>query len=149
MLNKLPARKKEKFLKVILKEVTNNLSSGAYEVLDRSESEHVRRTKAEKIMKSRYVLTEKGVEVEEVEKLQQEGLLIEDNDPALGPRKAKARHVMKGFSEQGAEDLASTTPQVAKETVFFTLQVISSMQWELGHLDFISCWRHDIPGTLC
>ena len=100
-LHKLPARKKEKFMAAITKEVTNNLNSGAYEVLSRTESEHIRRTKGDKIMKSRYVLTEKGVDVEEVEKLAAEGLLLEDSNPQLGPQKAKARHVMKGFSEQG------------------------------------------------
>ena len=35
-LHKLPARKKEKFMAAITKEVTNNLNSGAYEVLSRT-----------------------------------------------------------------------------------------------------------------
>ncbi|CAJ1448574.1 unnamed protein product, partial [Effrenium voratum] len=30
-------------------------------------------------------------------------------------RKAKARHVMKGFSEDGAEQLEAATPQVTRE----------------------------------
>ena len=55
---------KEKFMKAIQKEVRNNIETGAYEVLDAEESEHVRRTKGDKIVKSRYVLTEKPIEPE-------------------------------------------------------------------------------------
>ena len=62
----MTAELKTKFDKAIKREVQNNIDSGAYEILDRSESEHIRRTKPDKIVQSRYVLTEKGIEAEDV-----------------------------------------------------------------------------------
>lgn len=85
-------------------------------------------------MKSRYVLTEKPVEPHEVEPLRAEGLLLDNQDGDV--LKAKARHVMKGYPESNSEDLEPTTPQVAKDTVFFVLQILASMKWTVGHLDF-------------
>lgn len=90
-------------------------------------------------MKSRYVLTEKPVEPHEVESLQKEGLLLDNKEGEV--LKAKARHVMKGYSEANAENLESTTPQVAKETVFFVLQILASMMWTIGHLDFTQAFH--------
>jgi len=138
-LNKMTKKEREKFQAAILKEIKTNLKSNAYEVLTREESELVRREKPEKIMKSRYVLTEKPVEPHEISDIRAQGLLLEGNETE--PAKAKARHVMKGFSETGAEDLDSTTPQVAKETAFFVLQILASMAWELGHLDFTQAFH--------
>jgi hypothetical protein len=138
-LNKMTKKEREKFQAAILKEIKTNLKSNAYEVLTREESELVRREKPEKIMKSRYVLTEKPVEPHEISDVRAQGLLLEGNETE--PAKAKARHVMKGFSETGAEDLDSTTPQVAKETAFFVLQILASMTWELGHLDFTQAFH--------
>ncbi len=131
--------KQQKFDKAILKEIKNNLLSGAYEALDRERSETVRRDKPDLIMKSRYVLTEKAVEPHEVEPLREEGLLINSEEGEVV--KAKARHVMKGYSEAGAEDLESTTPQVAKDSVIFTLQILASNRWTIGPLDFTQAFH--------
>ena len=60
----------KKFDKAILKEINNNMQSGAYQALSRGESEQIRREKPDLIMKSRYVLTEKTVEPHEVEAMQ-------------------------------------------------------------------------------
>ena len=57
----MTAEMKAKFDKAIQREVRNNNESGAYEILDRTASEHIRRTKADKIVQSRYVLTEKAM----------------------------------------------------------------------------------------
>eukprot|EP00435_Cladocopium_sp_Y103_P067523 s922_g30.t1 len=138
-LNKMTKLEKERFQKAIQKEIKTNLQSGAYEFLSKEESEKIRRTKPEKVMKSRYVLTEKPIDPEDIAKVTQEGLLLPDQSD--GPCKAKARHVMKGFSETGAEFLDSTTPQVAKETAFFVLQVLASMRWLIGHLDFTQAFH--------
>ena len=138
-INKMTKQEKEKFQAAILKEIKTNLKSGAYEFLSREESEKIRREKPEKIMKSRYVLTEKPVEHHEVPDLRDQGILLDGKEQE--PMKAKARHVMKGFSENGAEDLDSTTPQVAKETAFFVLQIITSLGWILGHLDFTQAFH--------
>ncbi|CAL1135428.1 unnamed protein product [Cladocopium goreaui] len=132
-------KNQRKFDKAILKEIKNNLQSGAYQALTREESEQIRRDKPDLIMKSRYVLTEKPVEPHEVEPLQKEGLLLDNNEGEV--LKAKARHVMKGYSEANAEDLESTTPQVAKDTVFFVLQILASMKWIIGHLDFTQAFH--------
>ena len=48
---------------------------------------------------------------------------------------------MKGFSESEAGFLDSTTPQVAKETAFFVLQILASMKWLIGHLDFTQAFH--------
>lgn len=93
------------------------------------------------------------VEHHEVPDLREEGLLLDGRDQE--PMKAKARHVTKGFSETGAEDLDSTTPQMAKETAFFVPQVIASLRWTLGNLGLSSCRgsdpaeipREGIPGA--
>ena len=73
------------------------------------------------------------------ENLSKEGLLLDNSDGEV--LKAKARHVMKGYSETNAEDLESTTPQVAKDTVFFVLQILASMRWLVGHLDFTQAFH--------
>eukprot|EP00435_Cladocopium_sp_Y103_P007762 s2900_g2.t1 len=138
-LSKMTKKEKEKFQAAITKEIKTNLKSEAYEFLSREESEAVRRDKPEKIMKSRYVLTEKPIEPHEIADIRDQGLLLENDSDE--PLKAKARHVMKGFSETGAEDLDSTTPQVAKESAFFVLQILASMAWILGHLDFTQAFH--------
>ena len=138
-MKQMTITEKQKFQKAMAKEINNNLESGAYEILGTKESEAVRREKNDKILKSRFVLTRKPLEPEDVEKAQKEGILLEDEDGL--PCKAKARHVMQGFSENGAEDLPSTTPQVAKDSVIFTLQILCSNQWEIGNLDFTQAFH--------
>ena len=117
--------------------------------MSREESERIRREKGDLIMKSRYVLTEKAVEPHEIEVLKKEGLLLDDETGEM--LKAKARHVMKGYSEANAENLESTTPQVAKDTVMFTLQMLASHQWTIGHLDFTQAFHSgdQIQRELC
>eukprot|EP00435_Cladocopium_sp_Y103_P068193 s512_g31.t1 len=136
---RLDHNNKKKFDKAISKEIQNNLKSGAYEVLSREESEKIRREKGHLIMKSRYVLVEKAVEPHEIEVIRGEGLLLDDETGEM--LKAKARHVMKGYSEANAENLESTTPQVAKDSVIFTLQMLASHQWRIGHLDFTQAFH--------
>lgn len=55
-------------------------------------------------MKSRYVLTRKPCEPEDIASAQAEGILLDDETD--GPHKAKARHVMQGYSENGSEEIA-------------------------------------------
>ena len=130
---------REKFTKAMSKEVSNNLETGAYIILDAKESERVRRDCPDKIMKSRFVFTEKPLEPEDIEKTRKEGLLLDHS--AIGICKAKARHVMQGFSEKGAEYLPSTTPQVAKDSVIMTLQILCSLGWTIGNLDFTQAFH--------
>ena len=134
---------KEKFMKAIQKEVRNNIETGAYEVLDAKESEHVRRTKGDKIVKSRYVLTEKTIEPEDVPAAITEQIDILDEPE--NPKKAKARHVMKGFSEENSEYLEVTTPQVSRDSVVFVLQLLSSLRWIPGYLDFTQAFHSGDP----
>ena len=131
------------FKKAIEKEIRNNIETGAYEVLSPQESERIRREKEDKIVKSRYVLTEKGIEEEDIDKARCEGVLLADDGPSS--KKAKARHVMKGFSEENSEYLEVTTPQVARDSVMLTLQLLCSRRWKPGYLDFtgLSQWRPD------
>ena len=140
-LKQLGGERKQAFLKAIRKEIQNNLDSGAYEFLTPTESEEVRRKKFEKLIQSRYVLTAKTLEPEEVMKAQQEKILLPPEGEQDEPQKAKARQVMKGFSEQEAEGLEATTPQVGRESVLFTLQLLSSFGWEPGYLDFTQAFH--------
>ena len=135
----LTPEQRTKFDRAIQKEIKNNIESGAYEILDRTTSEEVRRNKADKIVQSRYVLTEKPIEVEDIEKAKNEGVLI--NNEGEASKKAKARHVMKGFSEENSEYLEVTTPQVGRETVLFSLQILASLGWIPGYLDFTQAFH--------
>ena len=128
-----------RLIKAIAKEINQNLASGAYELLDRTTSEEVRRSKPDKIMGSRYVLVKKPLEDAEVDKARVEDLLLDDQEH--GPVKAKCRHVMQGFSEPDALDVETTTPQVTRDGVVFIAQVLSSLGWTPGFLDFTQAFH--------
>ncbi|CAE7276334.1 unnamed protein product [Symbiodinium sp. CCMP2592] len=123
----------------IAKEITNNLKTGAYKLLSVEESDKIRRFKDDKIMESRYVITKKPLEPADVPKARSEGLLLDDT--SHGPCKAKCRHVMKGFSEAAAVEVECTTPQVGRGSVVFIVQVLASMQWMPGFLDFTQAFH--------
>ena len=90
----------------------------------------MRKEQPEKIMESRYVNTAKPLEPIDLDSAKQEGLLLDWD--TLEPCKAKSRHVMKGFSEDGAEYLDSTTPQVTREGVMMVTQIISDFSVASG-----------------
>lgn len=138
-LNEMSVVNKHRFHKAMSKEVTNNLNVGAYEKLTIEESARIRKEEPTSIMESRFVLTAKPLEEHEVEQAKADGILLDWTSGE--PCKAKARHVMKGYSEQGAEWLESTTPQVTREGAMFTLQLISSHHWRLGSLDFTQAFH--------
>ncbi|CAE7728927.1 unnamed protein product [Symbiodinium sp. CCMP2456] len=77
----------------------------------------IEKEKPEKLMESRYVITKKPLEPAEVSKAESEGVLLEDREH--GPRKAKRRHVMKGYSEESALDVEFTTTQITRDSVIF------------------------------
>ena len=62
-------------------------------------------------------------------------------DEGANSTKAKARHVMKGFSEENAESLETTTPQCGRETVLAVLQMLCSRRWKPGYLDFTQAFH--------
>ena len=135
----IPKDQKQQFIEAIKKEVRNNLETNAYEVLDPTTSEEVRRTAGDKIVKSRFVLTEKNIEKDDIPAAKKAGVLLKEKGNES--TKAKARHVMKGFSETNAEELETTTPQCARDTVLCTLQLICSMAWLPGYLDFTQAFH--------
>eukprot|EP00435_Cladocopium_sp_Y103_P073784 s36_g45.t1 len=137
--NELTREEKKKFTKAVEKEVKNNLKTQAYEILSPEESEEIRRRCPEKIIKSRFVMVEKSIDEDEVEQARKDGILIQDNGP--NSTKAKARHVMKGFSEEDSENLETTTPQCGRETVLSVLQLICSRRWLPGYLDFTQAFH--------
>ncbi|CAK9117590.1 unnamed protein product [Durusdinium trenchii] len=99
-LKQLLDEAKTKYYKAIKKEIDNNIKTGAYEILSPEASEEVRRA-GHNILQSRYVLVEKRIEEDEVPAMQEEGILLRTDEH--GGFKAKARHVMKGFSEPDSE----------------------------------------------
>eukprot|EP00439_Symbiodinium_sp_Y106_P005857 s5960_g1.t1 len=129
----------ERLQRAIAKEVSNNLATGAYKLLSLKESDEVRRTKEDKIMESRYVITKKPLEPSDIAKAKSEDLLLDSQDH--GPCKAKCRHVMKGFSEAAAVEVECTTPQVGRDSVVFIAQVLASMGWVPGFLDFTQAFH--------
>ena len=131
------------FFNATAKEIRNNLETGAYKMLDDHTSETVRAMKPERIMESRYVRTAKPLEADEVDKAKMDGLWLEGDHG--GPCKAKVRHVMKGFSEEGAEDLEAATPQVTREAVMFTAQMIASKPFTPEMTSRGSCMQNNPP----
>lgn len=48
---------------------------------------------------------------------------------------------MKGFSEENSENLETTTPQCGRETVLSVLQLLCSLRWTPGYLDFTQAFH--------
>ena len=129
--------------RAILKEVQNNMQTGAYKLLSVDESRKIKEAKPDKIMESRYVLTKKDLEPSDIPKAQSEDLFLDDK--SQGPCKAKCRHVMKGFSESAALEVEATTPQVSRDSAIYVAQVIASMGWRPGFLDFTQAFHAGDP----
>eukprot|EP00435_Cladocopium_sp_Y103_P067719 s304_g30.t1 len=125
------------------KEIKNNIAAGAYKVLTPEDSARVRQLHPEKIMESRYVLTSKPLEPVLQVGAEQEGLLLDWDSEE--PCKAKARHVMKGFSKDGSSEIEATTPQVTREGSLMVTQLVASHRWQLGFLDFTQAFMSGDP----
>ena len=138
-LNDLSVRNTRAFNKAIEKEIKNNMEIGAYKAIGLEESTRIRQETPEKIMESRFVLTTKPLEPHEVPLAEMDGLKLDWE--ADEPCKAKARHVMKGFSEDGAEDREASTPQVTREGTLLVAQIITSYKWKIGFLDFTQAFH--------
>ena len=126
-------RDAERLQRAIHKEFNNNLATGAYELLDPTTSELIRRTVPEKIMKSRYVLTKKPIEDFAVEDAISADEVLDSSSPDQ-PCKAKCRHVMQGYSESALLELETSTPQVHRDSVIFAAQLMASRGWIPGLL---------------
>ena len=138
-LKELTGKNYQCFIKAISKEINNNIDIGAYKVLTLEESARVKQQEGDKIMDSRFVLTAKPLEPQDIEDAKKSGLLLQwDADE---PCKAKARHVMKGYSENGAEEIEAATPQVTREATLLVAQLIASHRWQLGFLDFTQAFH--------
>ena len=119
-----------KLERAILKEINNNLGTKAYELLSPAGSQTILRTKPEKVMESRYVITKKALEPAKVAKAESEGVLLEVEESEGSPLNAKCRHVMKGFSEEPALDVEFPTPEVNRDFSAFILQVLAGLGWD-------------------
>ena len=136
-------RDHERLQRAIQKEVNNNLGTGAYELISMEESKYVRSEKPDKIVRSRYVITKKPLEDHAVEDARSSDEVLDSSED--GPQKAKARHVMIGFSEPGILELETTTPQVHRDSVVFAAQVMASKQWAPSYLDFTQAFHSGDP----
>ncbi|CAE7339944.1 unnamed protein product, partial [Symbiodinium pilosum] len=126
----------QRLQRAISKQIRNNLLTGAHELLPPQASDQVLKNKSDKVMNSRYVLTKRPLEAFEVDGVPAEDILL--GDAGFGPKKAKYRH---GFSSPSALDVESTTPQVQRESVIFVAQVLASMSWIPGFLDFTQAFH--------
>ena len=61
---------------------------------------------------------------EHIEGAKTDGILLREEGG--NSTKAKARHVMKGFSEENSESMETTTPHCGRETVLGVLQLLCS-----------------------
>ena len=134
----------ERLQRAIHKEYNNNLATGAYRLLSPQESTKVRNGKADKLMKSRYVLTKKPIEDFAVEDAIAADELLDSSEKGC-PSKAKCRHVMQGYSEAGILELETTTPQVHRDSVIYAAQLMASMHWEPGFADFTQAFHSGDP----
>lgn len=141
--HELNKNNKVAFDKATQKEVNNNINIGAYQPISLEESARARQEHPEKVMSSRYVYTAKLLEQQEVGAAQLDGLLLDWNSSE--PHKAKVRHVMQGYSEDGSEFLNSTTPQITRDGAMFVAQIIASMAWKLGFMDFTQAFHSGDP----
>jgi len=141
--HELNKNNKVAFDKATQKEVNNNINIGAYQPISLEESARARQEHPEKVMSSRYVYTAKPLEQQEVGAAQLDGLLLDWNSSE--PHKAKVRHVMQGYSEDGSEFLNSTTPQITRDGAMFVVQIIASMAWKLGFMDFTQAFHSGDP----
>ena len=89
-------------------------------------------------MESRFVLTAKPLEPQDDADSRQGQLLLDWYTDE--PCKAKARHVMKGFSEDGSGYTA-----VTREGALLVTQMIVSNRWQLGFLDFSPAFHSGDP----
>ena len=94
-------------------------------------------------MDSRYVLNKKPLEPADVPKAKAEDLLLDDKE--LGDAKAKARHVMKGFTEEDILELPTTAPQISRDGLILVCQLLASMGWSPGFLDFSQAFHSGDP----
>ena len=130
----------ERLQQAIHKEINNNnLSTGAYEILTPEDSSIVRRDKGDKIMRSRYVITKKPIEEFDLEDAKSADMILEES--VDGPCKAKCRHVMQGFSEPALLELDTSTPQVHRDSVLFTAQIMATKKWTPGFADFTQAFH--------
>ena len=125
-----------KFRKAIEKEIRNNLSIGAYTILSQEESARIRQEQPEKVMESRYVLTAKEIEIDEVEETKASGLLLDWEGEE--PCKAKGEACHEGLSETGSENIETATPQVTREGALMVAQLIASHLWKISFMDLYS-----------
>ena len=142
-MQELSAKNHKCFMAAINKEITNNTAIGAYTILSQEESARIRQQHADRIMDSRFVFTAKPLEPQEVHDAQEAGLLLDWNSEE--PCKAKARHVMKGFSEDGSSTIEATTPQVTREGTLMVTQLVASHKWRIGFLDFTQAFMSGDP----
>lgn len=129
--NELSRDEKKKFKKGLEKEVKNKLKTKAYEIFSPEESEEIRREHPEKIVKSRFVMTEKNID---------ERTRLKELDKTASFFKMMDQTVRRGFSEENSENLETTTPQCGRETVLSVLQILCSTKWIPGP---------DSTGNLC
>lgn len=143
-LRDFQGRDYERLQRAIHKEYNNNLATGAYRLLSAQESSELRKSGPDKIMKSRYVLTQKPIEDFAVEDARAADEIL-DSSEKNRPCKAKCRHVMQGYSEAGLLDLETTTPQVHRDSVIYAAQLMASMRWTPGFADFTQAFHSGDP----
>ena len=138
-LSQFQGKDLERFRQAIHKEINNNLGTEAYEILSEAELEHIRTHKPDKIMKSRYVFTMKPIEDFALDDARSADLVLDASTD--GPSKAKCRHVMQGFSEPDLLQLETSTPQVHRDSVIFTAQILVPKKWTPGFADFTQAFH--------
>ena len=97
-------------------------------------------------MESRFVLTGKPLEPQEVHAAEQEGLLLDRGTEE--PFRAKARHVMKGFSESGSSEIEAIYDTTSYQRRSFDGDTIGGeLRMDTGLLGLYECIYGRRPHT--
>ena len=131
-LKDLDDHDKQLFRAAIKKEWDTNVKAGAIRVVPPSEALRIRQTMPHRIMKSRLLHVAKPID--DITQFDSSQILHHGSEEQ--PCKAKSRWIVRGDRDPDLFSVESTSPVVARDSLFLGLQVISSHQWPLHFADF-------------
>ncbi|CAK0875279.1 unnamed protein product, partial [Prorocentrum cordatum] len=121
----------------------NIKNAQAIRLLSLAETDTVRQDpdRASRIMGSRWVLTDKGGNPDEVDASKRQLMFMGDGTW----RMAKARWTVQGHTDPDLLDLETYSPVVGKDSVFLILQILCSNKWTLQLADITSAFTAGDP----
>jgi len=140
-LRNLNDRDGELYLQAATKEWSNQKGLVGVREVPMEESDEIRNTLGDRIMRSRWCPTRK--EIDPWAEVNAEELLSDDGDGIR--RKAKMRWVVRGDDDPDLLEVESTSPAASRDGMMLALQLIASNRWELAFCDFTQAFCHGGP----